>query len=111
MIEKNSHKFIGYTEPPANFPRLIYISNSASPVLKANPSFTIIGKNFDFIINTKYVTEFRLNGTIVNEYPILTNDVISCIVSFPDSTPNQDEIFAELKTRGHLVFVNEYDEN
>jgi len=115
LIQVNAKSYLGLTDTAPAAPNIIYIENRNNNLIKPRPSLTVIGKDLDFIINSSYIDEFWHNGAVLGEYPINTNDVISGRWTFPNAFSNEfgdnlDEIMAELKKPGHLVFVNEYYE-
>lgn len=116
LIKKNEALYLGKTIPcgnGANFPMdVICFRLNANTPLEQNLFVTIIGKDLDFIYNTKVKIGIFWDQTPIHNYPYQNNEDrnisfrISDVDENNNSIPVPQNICNKLRETGNLVFIN-----
>ncbi len=113
--QKNTDKFLGKTIPCGKskaYNEIICFELNANTELNRDIYLTVIGKDLNFVYNTRIkINDFHNNSSIPS-YPFISTDIkeISFKIKDLDSYSNEIEldksILDKLRETGNLVFIN-----
>lgn len=114
IINKNVGQYVGITDQASNAQDVVYIVKETQVNYPTDGIYlTVIGKTLDFIITSKLIGSFWLEGAVLTEQDfneLKVGRIISVRWNYTDSHQNsRADIIATLKQAGHFVFLNSGD--